>query len=247
MRPRKQLSLQQALNVTKKPLDRPGNLIQVQVVGAYELKNRFVPSSLDPSVTAFPQPETETYIRDLYAADGRLESLAAFNDIELAAFYRYAQSGTKNGKPETLGDRSEFERNVQEYMEALPVDTPQQIRDIVFNIIIDLHQKYAADAVYGRASRVSQKTKAGKVRAASNDIGQSLDDVIRGLAREHREMRANEVWPHLKTAIEEWSGDSVAETGQGDSRSYRYAHEGKADSIMYNTFRKKLAVARKTR
>ncbi|MBN3772900.1 hypothetical protein G3N93_25435 [Burkholderia sp. Se-20378] len=134
------------MNATKKPLDRPGNLIQVQRVGAHELISRFVPS-LDPSVTAFPQPETETHIRDLYAADGHLESLAAFNDVELAAFYRYAQTGIKDGKPVTLGDRSEFERNVQEYMEALPVDTPQQIRGIVLNIIIDLHQKYAADAV----------------------------------------------------------------------------------------------------
>ncbi|MBN3771184.1 hypothetical protein [Burkholderia sp. Se-20378] len=60
-------------------------------------------------------------------------------------------------------------------------------------------------------------------------------------------MKASEVWPHLKTAIAEWSGDSVAETGQEDGRSYRFEHGGKVDSIMYNTFRKKLSSARKTR
>ncbi|WP_129112230.1 hypothetical protein [Burkholderia pseudomallei] len=93
-------------------------------------------------------------------------------------------------------------------------------------------------------SKEGQRKKATRPRPTKNDSGDALDGVIGTVAKDHPGERPGEIWPHLKTAIVEWSGDSVTETGADDSRRYTFRRGDQWDAITFGTFRKKLKLAR---
>ncbi|MFM0363697.1 hypothetical protein [Paraburkholderia sediminicola] len=94
--------------------------------------------------------------------------------------------------------------------------------------------------VMGEGLSGKNQEKARRPRPKKNEAGDTLDEIIRNLARTHRDEHPGEVWPHLKTAIEDWSDSSdVREIGDGDSRSYRYKQSDKLGGITYAWFRKK--------
>jgi hypothetical protein len=94
-------------------------------------------------------------------------------------------------------------------------------------------------------SKGNQK-KASNSRPLKNhddlDDGDSLDDVIARLSRSHPNEKPGKIWPHLKTAIFEWAGTEVSETGDRgkDSRKYQFKVNGKVDTISFGVLRKKL-------
>jgi len=152
------------------------------------------------------------------------------------------------------GDAIELEQDLQDAFSLIPDGYAElPIKPVVYNIIRDvvlrLHKKYAPDADFGRAQSEGQARKARKGRYAKSDDDRTLEDVIRILSREHHNEKPSEVWTHLKTSLEEWSGDKVTESGAGDSRKYLYKRPNSADSnggrtISYGAFRKKLSEIR---
>jgi hypothetical protein len=93
MKQPKRLTLKQAINATRKPLTRPGDLRMVQyakeLIGLPsfpngEMHSPYMPDNRDLSVMSFRQPETESALRELYVNGGWLESAEHLSDKELA-------------------------------------------------------------------------------------------------------------------------------------------------------------------
>jgi hypothetical protein len=94
-------------------------------------------------------------------------------------------------------------------------------------------------------SKQSQRKKASLPRPKKNDRDTALDSVIRGILRHSPGEGPGALWVHFKCALEEWSGGEVHETGNGNSRSYRYEPGEDTKSIAIETFRKKVSYLRK--
>jgi len=109
------------------------------------------------------------------------------------------------------------------------------IRDAIKN-----EKKYLQDK--GKQSLAQQTKRASHKRPIKNEAGETLDNVIRTLAKNHPNEKPSELWPHLKSAIEEWSDSECTETRTGarDSWRYQFQQYSKADSITFGIFRKKL-------
>ncbi len=258
MKQPKSLTLRQAINATKNPLVRPGDLRMVQcfhqLIGHPdylngEMHNPYVPSIRDISAMRFPQPETESALRELYANGGRLESATHLSDLELALLGNgWAGIVRPSGMVGSWGDPSEFEKDLLEAIALIPAEHPESVRFIVREVVLRLHKKYAPDAEIGRAQAKAQAKKASKRRSATSDDKRTLEDVIRTLSREHYNAKPAEVWPHLRASLEEWSCEKVIEMGTGNSRRYRYqrpnAFGDVGKTISYDLFRKRLKTIR---
>ncbi len=110
--------------------------------------------------------------------------------------------------------------------------------DKVFRLLARLD---ADDIAAGDGFRRSQSDKASLERPKLNESGESRDDIIRHLARTHRNEGPGEVWPHFGAALEEWSGGEVREIRpdekERDTWIYRYERAGEPDGISFRTFR----------
>lgn len=111
------------------------------------------------------------------------------------------------------------------------------------------HEKKILEGM-GKQSSDAQVKKAKKKRPIENEQGITLDAVIRELARVHPDEKPGELWPHFKTAIEEWSDNECTEAKTAKHDSWRYHFKivkkkgskivEKVDSITFGMFRKKL-------
>ncbi|OXJ32845.1 hypothetical protein CFB82_17745 [Burkholderia sp. HI2714] len=254
MKQPKKLTLKQAIIATKKPLARKGDLLYRfhfdSGTGPVEIPGIFMPNHLDDSVKRFPQPETEHYLRDdLYAYEGYLESATHLSDKELALLSDYYGGRMRpSGVAGDFGDPSDFEDDFIEVM-ALLDGCPNDPSAIVRKTILYMHRKYLIDAGHGRAQSDAQSGKARKERRAKSDDKRTLVDVIRSLSREHPDSKPSEIWPHLKTSLNEWTdGEEVTEVGKGESRAYRYtppnAENDGVRPISYGWFKKLLSEVR---
>ncbi|WP_152601862.1 hypothetical protein [Burkholderia paludis] len=261
MKQPERLSLKKAINATKRRLNRPGDLAYViffpSAIGPITLPGRFMPNQLDDSVRQFRQPETERYLRDdLYANGGWLESAAHLSDREIALLGDgWGGRILPSGLVGSWGNPTDLEEDLQIAYALIPAGFTELpvspvVLTIIREVVLMLHKKYAPDADIGRAQSDAQSKRGSKGRRAKNNSGGTLADVIRILSREHPDSRPSEIWPHLKQAIQEWSGGDVAEIeGSGDSRSYRYVppnaeSEDAVRPISYGQFRKELRKSR---
>lgn len=250
------LSIQRALDAIDKPIARFGDLIAVQVHPQLktmnprdfpngEMRSIFVPDR-DLTVTHFRREETETFLRELYAAGGWIESIADYDDEALALHYNYTAGINAGGFAGNAGDARCFELDCIEAVGNLPPNASRELVSAVVNTVRLMHRRYKLVANVGARHKKQQNEKSKRERPVKNDAGQSLVDVIAGLAREHSASRAAEIWPHLKVAIEDWSGDTVTESGTGDNRRYSFMKlDGTRDTVTFGPFRKKLALLRK--
>lgn len=88
-----------------------------------------------------------------------------------------------------------------------------------------------------------QSKTASNPRPIKNEVGETLDNVIAILVKNHPNEKPSALWIHLKTAIEEWSdGDCIQKKPSQKSDSWRYEfHMGeKINTITFGIFRKKL-------
>jgi len=130
----KKLTLKEALEITSRPAERFGDLISVQVdvrlenqfdFPSNEMRAIFAPS-MDRSVAVFPQPETENYIKALYASGGRIESIAKFKAEDLALHFAYLAGGMLNSHVAgDAGDPSQFVADYEEAIGKLPILSPE--------------------------------------------------------------------------------------------------------------------------
>lgn len=215
------------------------------------MHSSLMPDPRDFSVKRFPQPKTEDWLREQYAkVDWWLESAAHLSDKELSLLGNgWSGIVRPSGVAGSWGDPSEFEKDVLDALALIPPGYAElPVDPVVFNIVreivLQMHKKYALDAESGRAQSESQSRKASKSRRAKDEGGDTVADLIRTLSREHRNEKPSEVWPHLKTSLEEWSGEAVMEIGAGDGRAYRYvppnSNEDNVRPISYDWFRKLL-------
>lgn len=103
---------------------------------------------------------------------------------------------------------------------------------------------------HGKKHLEGQKKKSQLLRKIKNDSGETLDEVIEGLAKSHPNDHPKELWPHLKSAILEWSCSDCDEVKPDDKKRdswlYRFTKsDGKVDTITYQTFRKKLSARKR--
>lgn len=88
-----------------------------------------------------------------------------------------------------------------------------------------------------------QSVIAKNKRPRKNEDGESLDDVVRRLAKNHPGEKPSELWPHLKTEIGEWAGCDCTETKPNENQDqwhYKFKIGEKSDTITFSSFRKKL-------
>lgn len=244
----KKLTMDRALSITRSSIARLGDLVAVQVDKRFpkgEMCSIFMPSH-DVKVKKFPQPDAENYLKTLYADGGWIESLAEFSDEALALQYDYWGGVFQKGRlAGDVGDPSQFEKDYKEALEQRD-GISSEIAKIVREEIVRQHKNHLLAASQGRKLSLSNSNKGKKDRSVKNDDGKTLYEVIRNLAKNHPDEMPNELWPHLKTAIEEWSYSNCLETRPGgknrDSWSYQFTKsDGTVDSITYQTFRKNLS------
>ncbi|WP_287819630.1 hypothetical protein [Achromobacter sp.] len=131
----------------------------------------------------------------------------------------------------------EFDRNFKLLLKERPEYTQPGLRDALLDAVLSLK-----DA--GGKHKESQKRRAKKSRAIKNEGGETLDDVIHTLARNHPDETPSELWPHLESAIRDWCDAAddcrLIEHDIKDSRSIMFTKGDRQDSLTFGTFRKKL-------
>lgn len=171
---------------------------------------------------------------------------------------RYRQlviENEKNGRTEREDQIAESMRNGMTYEAAYHDAQIKSIEPLQQPLQALLEQRKLLDAIKGELLLQAksgnnigrtQREKAQKKRSITNDEGATLDGVIARLANAHPDEKPSEIWPHLKTAILEWSGSDCAEIRPNekkrDSWTYQFTkRNGSPDAICYQTFRRKPA------
>ena len=200
----KRLTLDQAIEATRKPSIRFGELICVQTdrrfgnlyagmtdlaggsFASSEIRAIFWPS-LDMTVATFAQPATENLLQELYKNGGRVESLAHFSNEALAMFYEYkAGIMNKGGFAGSAGDSRQFERDCADVLDMLPNIT-QEVAAAVRLSVLTTHKKYKLAAAHGENFTGKKKGAVGPIRKA---IAKAL--------KEHPAIKSPEIWDKLK-------------------------------------------------
>ncbi len=175
------LTLNQALGVIKKPLERGGDLVIVQVMkqpagwGPPNGENR---STLMPGAPKdgkfnpiFP-PETGPWLQQWYKAGGWVESLVHFTGQELALFFEYQGGTFKPGAyAGSVGDPSAFENDCKEAATYEPVLTSEVVRTFK-GAILRQHKKYLVPAQTG------EKFLSGRKPGTKSVITKYLTELI---------------------------------------------------------------------
>lgn len=120
--------------------------------------------------------------------------------------------------------------------------TPQE--QAVYEVNLAKDAKSLELAASGLNYRKSQRKKAQKPRQLKNNENEPFDDKVKELVLLYEDYSAKELWPHLITAIEEWSQGECREgkpTNVMDSWRVNFAKDdGKKRTITFQTFRKKV-------
>lgn len=103
----------------------------------------------------------------------------------------------------------------------------------------------ASNAKTNVLNKEGQRKKSSLPRPKKNEFGDTRNDVIRKLVRQHPEESIGALWTHFRTALAEWSDSEVRERNAGQGRSYRYEMDNKVQSIAIETFRKVVRIIRK--
>ncbi len=252
-KPRK-LTLDKALFATRQPLARLGELVHVQVTN--ELKNQpdfpngevrstFAPSAPNRDGSfqrEFHQPVTEQHLRKLYDAGGWIESLEHFSDEALALYFDY-RGGLFSGNcwAGDVGNATDYETdcNAALALQALPT---AEVIDAIRKTTLLAHKRYKLASGQGVKASARQSMTAKRSRGIKNAYGNTLDDVINNLKKNHPNEKPSELWPRLYAAIEEWCDGNCQEinSDRKDSRGYLFQKGENQDTITFGTFRKKL-------
>jgi hypothetical protein len=145
-------------------------------------------------------------------------------------------------------------------------DCPADLSDLILSAITQAHRDWGHDpekfraviagiitvdaivieAVHDeRSGRARNAAK--KKRSKANESGETMEDLIKKIARNHPDERPSELWSHLKSLIEEWAGDCTEIAVTPRNPMYQYQTKtGEDDTIKFETFRKKLAKIRKS-
>lgn len=169
----KPLTLRQAIEATRQPLNRLRDLVIVQVDSRFgspyagmkdlagdsfacgELRAIFQPDYAEGKT--FKQPETENHLRVLYKNGGRIESLAEFTDEALAMYYSF-QAGFFHGNSLAgdAGDSTQFESDIREVLSSLP-NVTHEVFLAVRKTTLALYKKYRLAAIVGAEYGENQK------------------------------------------------------------------------------------------
>lgn len=109
------------------------------------------------------------------------------------------------------------------------------------------HQRIALapDVAIAQKQRDSQSKRARLSRGRGED-GRNLSDLIADLARVHPNDRPREIWPHLRSSLEEWAGACVGKTRE-TQEVYEYPFGNGRKTIGYKQFSHRLRQARQAK
>ena len=169
----KPLNLRQAIEATRQPLNRLGDLVCVQVDSRFgspyagmrdlagdsfacgELRAIFQPDLAGGKT--FKQPETENSLIELYANGGRIESLAEFTNEALAMYYDFnAGFFHGNSLAGDAGDSTQFESDIREVLSSLP-NVTHEVFLAVRKTTLALYKKYRLASIEGETYIANQK------------------------------------------------------------------------------------------
>lgn len=160
-----------------------------------------------------------------------------------------------NGRAEREAQIAESVRNGMTYEEAYcaaqlksiePLQQPLQALLAQRKLLDTIKEELLLQAKSGNKTSRANSKKASLKRPVKNDAGETRNEVIARLANAHTNEKPSEIWPHLKTAIEEWSGGDCVEKRPSeknrDNWLYQYTKpDGSPDTISYQAFRKRLS------
>ena len=136
----KKLTLVQATNQVTKPLKRQGDLVLIQ----NGTTSTFMPG-LNSGVRDFDLDSTIDFLEKLYASGGHISSLEKLSDEALALAFEHKAGIISNGIAGSVGDSSDFVRDVREQLATQQV-TAHQAAQSIRKTVLDLHQKYKLKA-----------------------------------------------------------------------------------------------------
>ncbi len=88
-----------------------------------------------------------------------------------------------------------------------------------------------------RASNAAKHDRMPKIE----DGGKTIDDLIMQIAKAYPEEKPKDLWPHLKSALDEWAENCTEKTHNPKNPMYEYGTvTGERKTITYETFCKKL-------
>ncbi|HEU0228937.1 MAG TPA: hypothetical protein VFR20_00050 [Burkholderiaceae bacterium] len=171
VKPRK-LTLRQAVKETKMPVMRLGDLLVYQFGGV--IVGAFMPNATDWSIHDFGQPETENYIRQLYADDGWIESITHFDDEALALHHNYTLGLWVGRKfSGSGGDAQRFEVDCAQATELLGPNPSREMVLSAIRIVLMMHKKYLLSA------RTGARFEAGRKPNTEGPISKAMGSVIK--------------------------------------------------------------------
>ena len=103
--------------------------------------------------------------------------------------------------------------------------------------------KQAAPELENSKKYREHQSKIAKNPRGKGEDGITLGELIANLSQNYLNEKPSEIWPHLKSSIEEWCG-GCEENKNGDV--YRYFFKDKAKTISFKHFRDRLRIIRKS-
>ncbi|MDR3453791.1 MAG: hypothetical protein P4L96_13495 [Rhodoferax sp.] len=173
----------------------------------------------------------ENRLPHLYIAKLTHSQLLAVNILRLAA------KGLNDEDDEAVkADRARCE---EEYTRLLEIQSRQRGRQAAYK---EVEPKLDKADRYGKHQAKNASRKRGK--GGTGDDSRTMGDLIATLARTHPNMKPREIWPHLKSAIEDWAGSCEEKTRRHMS-VYEYPFDDGRKTISFNHFGERLREARK--
>lgn len=112
----------------------------------------------------------------------------------------------------------------------------------------NIHDAYAGldtdDVARGAVYSATQSRRAQKPRGKGDDR-RTMGDLIQSLHRHHPNEKPSELWPHLRTLIEEWAG-TCTERAIGNRTDYLYSRCERMKTISFKQFGERLRQIKNT-
>lgn len=189
----------------------------------------FLPASV---IAKVPPPYFSDEIRAAYKAIGRnLEwNLSILGDTGVYAFCSTARDA---GLTQSQQSAAALLYACTEALEKNAVSERVQQTILYAYAGLDLD-----NVAKGKNYHAAQSNRAKKPRGKGEDQ-RTMGDLIEALKRHHPNDKPSELWPHLKTAIEDWA-DSCKERTIGTRTEYLYSHGERLKTISFKQFGERL-------
>ena len=115
----------------------------------------------------------------------------------------------------------------------------------LIGFILDEYQRldsFAANT--GRKASATQSDKAKKPRGKTED-GRTLGDIIKAASLAVEGGKPAEIWPHLRSEIENWAGMCAEKFGPDGEKYYRYPFGDGEKTITFKWFGERLRALKK--